>query len=230
MISDENDSMRPADARPLADEDPVPVRVCLVDDEPAVTDALVWLLDSVRIPATAFNSTSRFLATLPSIAGPACAVIDLRMPEMSGLELQQQLHRDGHDLPLIFLSAHGDVPTAVKAMQEGALDFVLKPFNPDAFLASVRKAIRRARELHEGRMARAAVSRRLSLLSAREREVLGGVLDGRTSKEIARQLAISPKTVDVHRANLVRKMRVDTTAELIRLVGRSLDRLDSPPG
>lgn len=201
----------------------IPVLVFLVDDERRVTDALGWLLDSVKIPSRAFDSASTFLAALDRIDGPACAVLDLRMPEMSGLELQQRLLEAGHDLPLIFLTAHGDVPAAVNAMQAGALDFVQKPFNPNDFLASVRRAIRQARNRYEERTADQALRRRLEQLSRREVDVLRGLLDGRTSKEIARELEISPKTVDVHRANVMRKMGAGTSTELVRMVGRASD-------
>lgn len=196
-----------------------PVRVFLVDDEPSVTDALTWLLESVRIESRAYASPARFLEDMRRVEGPACAVIDLRMPEMSGLELQRQLADAGCTLPLIFLTAHGDVPAAVNAMQAGAVDFVQKPFNPDRFLDSVRKAMRIAREQHAMQLQRRTLQRQLDQLSARELDVLNGLLDGRTSKEIARSLSISPKTVDVHRANVMRKMDVATSAELVRTVG-----------
>lgn len=198
-----------------------PVLVFLVDDEPGVTDALGWLLESVKIPSRAFQSASAFLAALDRFDGAACAVLDLRMPEMSGLELQQRLTEAGHDLPLIFLTAHGDVPAAVNAMQAGAVDFVQKPFNPNSFLVSVRRAIQQARERFEERTADREQQRRLGQLSAREVDVLRGLLDGRTSKEIAKGLNISPKTVDVHRANVLRKMGAATSAELVRMLGRA---------
>lgn len=196
------------------------VQVFLIDDEIGVTDALGWLLESVKIPSRAFHSASTFLAALERFDGPACAVLDLRMPEMSGLELQQRLVEAGHDLPLIFLTAHGDVPAAVNAMQAGAVDFVQKPFNPNSFLASIRRAIQQARDRYDERTADRELQRRIGQLSAREMDVLRGLLDGRTSKEIAKALDISPKTVDVHRANVMRKMGAATSAELVRMVGR----------
>lgn len=195
-----------------------PVQVLLVDDERDVTDALMWLLESVKIQSRAFNSASDFLAALPRIRGPMCAVLDLRMPEMSGLELQQRLVDEGYDIPLIFLTAHGDVPAAVNAMQVGAIDFVQKPFNPQAFLASINRIVRLARERHAQQQSDREFRDQLARLSTREAEVLKGLLDGRTSKEIARLLNISPKTVDVHRANVLRKMMVSNVAELVRLL------------
>lgn len=204
-----------------------PVHVFLVDDEVEVTDALAWLLESVHVESTAYSSPSEFLALMRNFDQPACAVVDLRMPEMSGLELQRQLSEIGCSLPLIFLTAHGDVPAAVNAMQAGATDFVQKPFNPDRFLDSVRKACRVAREQHVLRQGRMAMQRQLDQLSNREVDVLRGLLDGRTSKEIARKLAISPKTVDVHRANILRKMNVNTCAELVRSVNRHAVSLEA---
>ena len=203
----------------------MPVLVFLVDDEPDVTDALAWLLESVKMPSRAFASASAFLHALRAHQGPACAVVDLRMPEMSGLELQKQLADEGHDLPLVFLTAHGDVPAAVNAMQAGAVDFVQKPFNPDRFLGGVRRAARLARERHAQREATGELRQRLGTLSSREVDVLHGLLDGRTSKEIAKALDISPKTVDVHRANVMRKMDVAASAELVRLLSQQMDLL-----
>lgn len=204
------------------DPSTVPVQVYLVDDERSVTDALAWLLESVKISSRPFSSALEFLAKLPELERPACAVLDLRMPEMSGLELQRRMLDAGHDMPLIFLTAHGDVPAAVNAMQAGAVDFLQKPFNPDAFLTSVQRAVRLARERHARQLSELDLRRSLAQLSTRERDVLRELLDGRTSKEIAKALSISPKTVDVHRANVMRKMGVGSSAELLRLLGKGI--------
>lgn len=206
--------------------DPIAAEVFLVDDEKDVTDALAWLLDSVKIKSRAFASASAFLESLRRFDGAACAVVDLRMPEMSGLELQNRIVEAGHDLPLIFLTAHGDIPAAVNAMQAGAIDFIQKPFNPEQFLASVQRAMRLAGERHTRRLADLKIRRLIEQLSPREQEVLHGLLDGRTSKEIAGTLDISPKTVDVHRANVMKKMGVASGAELIRLVGQNPIQMD----
>jgi two-component system, LuxR family, response regulator FixJ len=206
--------------------DPTRAEVFLVDDEKSVTDALAWLLDSVKIRSRAFSSASTFLESLGRFDGAACAVVDLRMPEMSGLELQGRISDAGHDIPLIFLTAHGDVPAAVNAMQAGAIDFIQKPFNPDKFLASVHRAMRLAEQWHARRVVDLEIRRLIERLSSREQEVLHGLLDRRTSKEIAVALDISPKTVDVHRANVMRKMGVTTPAELLRLVGANLSPTD----
>lgn len=210
----------------MSESQSVPVQVFLVDDETSVTAGLSWLLDSVKIPSRAYSSATAFLADVQHFEGASCAVVDLRMPEMSGLELQQRLRELGCDLPLIFLTGHGDVPAAVNAMQAGAVDFVQKPFNPDRFLDSVRKAIRLAREQFASKESRRGLQERVERLSGRELEVLRSLLDGRTSKEIAKVLKISPKTVDVHRANVMRKMHVETSAELVRLLGRQPEVLE----
>jgi len=195
------------------------VLVLLVDDEPAVTDALAFLLASVRIPSRSFGSANEFLQALDGIDGPVCAVLDLRMPETSGLELQQKLLESGNDLPVMFLSAHGDVPAAVNAMQSGAIDFLQKPLNPHEFLTSVNRIVRLARERHDLREHERELQNEMSRLSSREIDVLEGLRLGRTSKEIGRALDISPKTVDVHRANILRKMNASSAAELLRRLG-----------
>lgn len=191
--------------------------VLLVDDERAVTDGLAWLLESVRIPSRAFHTPSALLRALPGIEGPACAVVDMRMPEMTGLELQERVRDLGVELPIVFLTAHGDVPAAVRAMQGGAVDFMQKPFNPDAFLASVNRMIRLAQTGHDLRQRRARLEELRARLTPREREVLAGLLRAQSSKEIARRIGINPKTVDVHRANLMKKLGVTGTGELVAL-------------
>jgi len=195
-----------------------PVEVFIVDDEPEVLEGLAWLLESVKIRARTFTSPAAFLAAVGEADGAVCAVLDLRMPEMSGLELQKKLVDDGHDIPLFFLSAHGDIPAAVNAMQLGATDFLQKPFKPQDFLDAINKVMRVAREHHARRMKDAGWQQRLSRLSTRELEVLEALKKGYTSKEIARLHDISPKTVDVHRANVLRKLGVSTTLELQRLI------------
>ena len=199
------------------------VLVFLVDDDVGVTDGLGWLLASVKIRSSAFASPQAFLLAARQHVGAACAVVDLRMPEMSGLELQQRLMENGDNMPLIFLTAHGDVSAAVHAMQAGAVDFVQKPFNPERFLSSVRKSMREAGARFAHRQQALSRQLRLASLSPREADVLQAMQAGQTSKEIARSLGISPKTVDVHRANIVRKLGASSSAQAIReLADRSL--------
>jgi len=203
--------------KPYVEPTSAPALVLLVDDEHAVTEGLAWLLESVRIPSRAFDSAGALLKALPGIEGPACAVVDMRMPEMTGLELQERLRDLGVELPIVFLTAHGDVPAAVRAMQGGAVDFMQKPFNPEAFLASVNRMIRLAQARHVLRLQRARKEELRARLTPREREVLGGLLRAQSSKEIARRIGINPKTVDVHRANLMRKLGATGTGELVAL-------------
>lgn len=194
-----------------------PALVLLVDDEPAVTDALAWLLESVRTPSRAFHSPAALLRALPAMDGPICAVVDMRMPEMTGLELQERVRELGIELPIVFLTAHGDVPAAVRAMQGGAVDFMQKPFDPDAFLASVYRMVRLAQDRHAQRRRQARIEELRARLTPRERQVLDGLLRAQSSKEIARRIGINPKTVDVHRANLSRKLGATGTGELVAL-------------
>jgi two-component system, LuxR family, response regulator FixJ len=195
------------------------VQVFLVDDERDVTDALMWLLESVKIVSRSFDNADSFVQALREARGPVCAVLDLRMPVVSGLELQQQLIDEGIDVPLIFLSAHGDVPAAVNAMQHGAIDFLQKPFNSQAFLHSINRLVKLAAAHFERRQQAQGVQQLLARLSRRELEVLDGLLAGQTSKQLAKTLCISPKTVDVHRASVMRKLLVSSGTELVKLVG-----------
>jgi FixJ family two-component response regulator len=197
-----------------------PPQVFLVDDERDVSDALMWLLESVKIPSRSFDNAEHFMQALREARGPVCAVLDLRMPVISGLELQQRLTEQGLAVPLIFLSAHGDVPAAVNAMQQGAVDFLQKPFNPQAFLHKINRLLRLAVEHYEGRRQQQDVQLLLARLSARELEVFGGLLEGKTSKALARDLGISSKTVDVHRASVMRKLLVGSPSELVKVFGQ----------
>lgn len=190
------------------------VKIFLVDDEPDVTRGLSWLLASVELAAESFEQAQTFLDALASCAGPACAVLDLRMPGLSGLEVMERVVRQRPDLPIVFLSAHGDVPSAVRAMKLGAFDFLQKPFNPQQFLDCIQRARRQAIERHREWLKRREYATHLARLSAREREVFELMLHGGSSKEIGRQLGISPKTVDVHRANILHKLGMNNAREL----------------
>jgi two-component system, LuxR family, response regulator FixJ len=198
----------------MSDTAPEAVRIYLVDDEPDVTRGLSWLLESVDLKAEAHQQAESFLASLAQHTGPACAVLDLRMPGLSGIELMERLVARRPDVPIVVLSAHGDVPSAVRAMKLGAFDFLQKPFNPQAFLECINRARGCAVERHVSFQKRRDYDDSLSRLSAREREVLELMIDGGSSKEIGRKLEISPKTVDVHRANILRKLEVANAREL----------------
>lgn len=191
------------------------VGVYLVDDEADVTRGLGFLLASVGIDARAFNSAPEFLAELPKLSGAACVVLDLRLPEIGGLEVMERLEAQRPDIAILFLSAHGDVPTAVRAMRHGAIDFLQKPFNPQAFLDCVQRAAQLARKRHREWNSRREVDEVLRRLSPREAEVFRLLCDGASSKEIGRRLAISYKTVEVHRANVLYKLKLPSTRALV---------------
>ncbi len=190
------------------------VTVYLVDDEQEVTRALAWLLESINVPSRIFSSAKDFFEQFEFSAGPCCLVLDLRMPEIGGLEVMEMLSEKEFDIPVIFLSAHGDIPTTVRAMQLGAINFLQKPFNAQEFLDAVNKAMCIAREKFVHSQTKLAAKELLQQLSPREHGVLGFLLDGATSKQIARNLNISYRTVDVHRANILRKLKVTTYFDL----------------
>lgn len=198
-----------------------PVEVILLDDEPEVTDGLIFLLNSIKIPCRAFSSHHDFLSYIATAKGPICAVIDLRMPEISGLELQQILNNNGYNFPIMFLSAHGEVTAAVSAIKSGALDFILKPLSPEPFLATVNKLIRAAQAHYEDQKNAEANEGLLSKLSPREREILKSLIEGKTSKELARIYDISPKTVDVHRSSILKKTNSTSVIQLARILNSS---------
>jgi FixJ family two-component response regulator len=200
------------------------VEILLVDDEPDVTRGLCWLLESVNLRSRSFGNAGDFLAALDAHREPACAVLDLRMPGVGGLELMERLTQARPDVPIIFLSAHGDVPSAVRAMKLGAHDFLQKPFDPQVFLECVRRCSALARERHAALLSERSFAEHLERLSPRERDILRYLLQGASSKEIGRALKISHKTVEVHRANVLRKFNVGTSRELeIRFGGRGLN-------
>ena len=189
-------------------------RVYIVDDDDAVRDSLAALLEAKAYIVRSFGSAPEFLAAAPSLPA-GCLIVDIRMPEMDGLELQQRLAESALDFPMIVITGHGDVPLAVRAMKAGALDFIEKPFASEAILDSLRTA--GARVAAEQDPAKAAAASKLALLSLREREVLEGLLAGLPNKSIAYDLAISPRTVEVHRARVMDKMGARSLSELIRL-------------
>lgn len=190
--------------------------VFVVDDDDAVRDAVVRLLAANRLPARAYASAEAFLAEIRP-GQPGCLLLDVRMPGLSGPELQAELAARGVDLPIVFLTGHGDVRTSVQAMKAGALDFLEKPVLGALLVERVRAALSVAAERRRVAEARARVRARFDRLSAREREVAELVLDGLSNKEIARRLFISHRTVEVHRAHIMQKLGAETLLELARL-------------
>lgn len=194
--------------------------VYVVDDDPAVLDSVVLLLRSHGITAQPFDSARHFLQTYQP-GQIACLVLDLRMPGMGGLELQHELAAADFDIPIIFLTGHGDVPTAVRALKRGAFDFIEKPHDEQRLVLATHNALRADAEQRAGLSATVAsptdLDQRLALLSTREREVLEHVLKGRPTRAIADLLCVSVKTVEFHRSRIREKLRVGSLAELFRL-------------
>ena len=189
--------------------------VYIVDDDDAMRDSLRWLLESTGYRVSAYSTAERFLtAYKPGMA--ACVVLDVRMPGLSGLELQQELNRRGETLPIIFITGHGDVPMAVSAVKNGAFHFLEKPFKDEQLLGLIEQAaLTREPAATAGARGRCAAAR-LSTLTQREREVMDLVVGGLKNKQIAEQLRISVKTVEAHRARAMEKMEVSSVADLVK--------------
>lgn len=194
--------------------------VFLVDDDPRVLKALSRVLASDGWIARPYRSAREFLAE-HDVAAPGCLVLDLLMPEMTGLDLQQELARLGEHRPIVFLSGRGDVPSSVTAMKSGAVDFLTKPVDARALLEAVRRAAERDARQRAQADRLHGLTTRLATLTVREREVLDGVVSGLLNKQIAGRLGIVEKTVKVHRARAVAKMGARSTAELVRMVEAS---------
>jgi two-component system response regulator FixJ len=193
---------------------PEPV-VHVIDDDDAVRDSIAFLLESAGMVARTYPSAVAFLEAADLASG--CVVTDVRMPEMSGIELVRRLKADGHRDPVIVITGHADVPLAIEAMKAGVADFIEKPFDDEVLLGAIRTAVqdRGAPDQVDAEAAEAA--RRLATLSVREREVLEGLVAGRANKVIAFDLEISPRTVEVYRANVMTKMGAGSLSELVRM-------------
>lgn len=190
--------------------------VFIVDDDDAVRRFLSGLIESVDLRVEAFASAGDFLDAYEP-GQPGCLVLDVRMPGMSGLELQRELADQVIDLPVIILTGHGNVQLAVHAMQAGAIDFVEKPFNNELLLDRIQRAVTENVRAGSERSMRIKIAERMQLLTPREREVLDLVVAGQTNKDVARHLDISEKTVEIHRANVMRKMRAKSLADLVKM-------------
>lgn len=190
--------------------------VHVVDDDADVREVVARLVESVGLAAQAFSSAQEFLSSYDG-SRPGCIVLDLRMPVMTGIEALTRFAERDIKLPVIMLTGHGDVPSAVRSLKRGAADFIEKPFNPQVLLERIQAAVAEDAARAEADQRSATLKQRFSGLSRRESEILNLVIEGKTSKQIARQLGISDKTVDVHRTNLMRKVGVTSVAELVKL-------------
>jgi two-component system response regulator FixJ len=191
--------------------------VYVVDDDQAMVESLSWIIESVGLKAKTYVRAQDFLDEYNPIQH-GCLLLDVRMPGMSGPELQLRLNDKGATLPIIFISGHGDVPLAVRVMKAGAVDFLTKPFNDQILLESINKALRLDKTNREKQQENAQAEAKFALLSPREVQVLQGIVAGKQNKVISSELNISLKTVEAHRASVMKKMGVKSVPELVKLV------------
>ncbi|MES9817879.1 MAG: response regulator transcription factor [Candidatus Thiodiazotropha sp.] len=193
-----------------------PPTVFVVDDDQAMRNSLKWLIESVSMQVETFESADAFIKSYyPGRSG--CLLLDVRMPGMSGLELQEYLRANQIAIPVIIITGHGDVPMAVRAMKSGAVDFIEKPFNDELLLESIRYALALDVKQRDMQKQRAEIATRLARLTPREHEVMVMVTNGKANKEIASSLGVSAKTVEAHRARVMEKMQANSLAELVRM-------------
>lgn len=190
--------------------------VHVIDDDEAVRDSLATLLEAAGLAVSAYGSAGAFLDGIDT-AESGCVVTDVQMPEMTGLELLRRLSDRLPQFPVIVLTGEADVPTAVEALKNGALDLIEKPYSAETIVAAVRQALTQLEARSHRETRRSEAAERVAALSAREREVLDGVVKGLSNKEVARDLGISPRTVEAYRANLMMKMGADSLSELVRM-------------
>jgi two-component system, LuxR family, response regulator FixJ len=190
--------------------------VHVIDDDEALRDSLTFLLRTARLDVLSYPSATAFLEVLPE-ANLSCVITDVRMPGMSGVDLLRRLRERKISVPVIVITGHGDIPLAVEAMKIGAIDFLEKPFDDEVLIASVKAALRQKEGEAKRHGERAGIESRIAALSNRERDVLAGLVAGRANKQIAFDLSISPRTVEIYRANLMSKMRAGSLSDLVRM-------------
>ena len=190
--------------------------VSIVDDDADVRDSLQALLESAGFEVWTFDSAKKVLDH-PSLSQSSCLITDIRMPDMDGLTLQEELVRRQIAVPVIVVTGHGDVPLAVRAMRAGAIDFMEKPFDDGALIENVKRAIGQGREYRDRSSLQLAAQQKIGLLTERERQVLEHLVGGKPNKVIAFELDISPRTVEIHRANLMEKMQARSLSDVVRL-------------
>ena len=191
--------------------------VYVIDDDESARQSLEFLLDVAGIRVRSFSSADAFLKSAPPLAG-ACIVTDVRMPGMSGIDLATRMSERDGGAPVIVITGHADVPLAIQAMKAGAADFIEKPFDDETILSAIRTALARSGEEEEVQSRRREVLSRIETLSGREREVVDGLVEGKANKVIAIDLDISPRTVEVYRANAMMKMQARTLSDLVRMM------------
>jgi FixJ family two-component response regulator len=200
----------------------------VVDDDESIRTLWRWLMESNGIAVSTFAAAADFIESYRSGA-PGCLVLDLNLPGMSGLELQEYLKQRDIEIPIVFVTGHGDVPAAVSALKGGAIDFIQKPFSHREVISVIKKALEHDAEIRGERLKRSRITGLLAALTEREREVLQRIIDGKPNKIIAAELDISVKTIEFHRAKVMEKMAVDSVAELVQLtLGFSLMETPGP--
>ena len=204
-----------ADARPT---------IFVVDDDASARDAISNLLESVGLQAKVFESTEAFWKA-PRPSAPSCLVLDVRLPGVGGLEFQEQLAKANISIPIIFITAHGDVPMTSRAMKAGAIEFLMKPFQKEELLAAIHHGIERDRVRRQERAAISVLQTRVEQLTPREREVMDLVVTGMINKEIGAQLGLSEVTIKIHRSRLMQKMEASSFAELVRMADKLKSRM-----
>jgi FixJ family two-component response regulator len=204
---------------------PAPPDVFLVDDDPSVRRALARLIESAGHQVQTFASAQEFLGTRAGGEEAACLVLDVRMPGLTGIELQRQLQALNRNVPIVFMTGHGNIPMSVQAMKAGAVDFLPKPVNDTDLLRAIRQALDRAVHDRKERNELAAIQTRVEKLTQREREVMVHVVRGLLNKQVAFELGTAEKTIKVHRARVMEKMQVDSLADLVRLA----EKVGIPP-
>lgn len=200
----------------MTKSDPI---VFVVDDDAAVRAVIKDLLESVGMRVETFGSGAQFLQRTPADA-PSCLILDVRLPGMSGLEFQRHLNASDFEIPIIFITGHGDIPITVQAMKNGAVDFLTKPFRDQELIDAIHKAIDRDRQRREHKAETTSLRQRYEELTSREREVMALVIRGLLNKQIAAELGASETTVKIHRGQVMRKMQADSLADLVRMADK----------